>query len=556
MKTYIYLLLSLTFVYNISLKSSKKGSLRGNFFDEPIQNMLEIKYSINNNIIELEPDYIITKIGWTKREDYKFNYLLGIFEGSNDPSFLDAVPIAMIKEQGNLNAINYIDVNIPRVYKYIRYIPPNQNKTDISPIKFYGQLQSEIDINLREDFQITNLPLISIHTEDSIKPTQKSQELNCKIVITNEGKIQTKEDATIKVRGKSTSMQEKKPYKIKFNTKQEILGLKGSYKKWTLIANHYDRSLMRNALAFKVGQLVGYEYTPRCLPVDLVLNAEYRGNYYLCDQIEIGKDRINIDKMEKTDITEPNITGGYYCEIDGGGDFYGYTNLVTPKGIKWKINEPDEDDITEEQKNYIIGKMNQFESEAYNGIFNSMDYETYSKFFLVEEFCGDPDELWSSFYFTKRRNDDKFYFGPIWDFDLAFDNDMRLIPTNDKPDFVFNYAGGAQAGTMLNFTKILIGEKSIINYIRETWENLKKTTLNEDALINFIDQQQELIKESAELNFIKWDNYVKEKNSRKRGRSKINSKSFTADIDTLKDYIKKRFVSLTNIIDKAVPKAK
>ena len=230
MKQFFYLLLSLTFVYNISLNSIQKGSLRGNFSDEPIQNMLEIKYSINSNIIELESDYIITKISWTKREDYKFNYLLGIFEGSNDPSFSDAVPIAMIKEQGNLNEINYIDINVPKVYKYIRYIPPNQNKTDISPIKFYGQLQSEIDINLREDFQIINLPLISIHTEDSIKPTQKSQELNCKIVITNEGKIQTKEDATIKVRGKSTSMQEKKPYRIKFNTKQEILGLKSSYK--------------------------------------------------------------------------------------------------------------------------------------------------------------------------------------------------------------------------------------------------------------------------------------------------------------------------------------
>ena len=76
---------------------------------------------------------------------------------------------------------------------------------------------------------------------------------------------------------------------------------------------------------------------------------------------------------------------------------------MTPKGIKWKINEPDEDDITEEQKNYIIGKMNQFESETYSGIFNSMDYETYSKFFLVEEFCGDPDEIWSSFILQKEE---------------------------------------------------------------------------------------------------------------------------------------------------------
>ena len=198
--------------------------------------------------------------------------------------------------------------------------------------------------------------------------------------------------------------------------------------------------------------------------------------------------------------------------------------------------------------------MNQFESEGYSGIFSSMDYETYSKFFLVEEFCGDPDELWSSFYFTKRRNDDKFYFGPLWDFDLAFDNDRRLYPTNDKPNFAFYY--GSSAGTMVNFTKILVGEKTIINYIKNTWENLKKTVLNEDVLINFIDQQQELIKESAELNFIKWDNYMVEKNSWKREGIKNISQSFTAEIDTLKDYIQKRFVSLTNVIHKAVSNAK
>ena len=41
---------------------------------------------------------------------------------------------------------------------------------------------------------------------------------------------------------------------------------------------------------------MGFEYTPRCLSVDLILNAVYRGNYYLCDHIEIGKDRINIDE--------------------------------------------------------------------------------------------------------------------------------------------------------------------------------------------------------------------------------------------------------------------
>ena len=66
-------------------------------------------------------------------------------------------------------------------------------------------------------------------------------------------------------------------------------------------------------------------------------------------------------------------------------------------------------------------------------------YKYIVNFFLEEEFCGDIDASYSSFYITKKRNNDKFYFGPVWDFDLAFDNDNRLYPTNDKPNFVFNY---------------------------------------------------------------------------------------------------------------------
>ena len=536
----------------ISLNSRQNHRPKEQFSDEQNQNMFEVKYSVDNNIINLMFDsenYIITRISWTKKEDYRFNYLLGIFEGDNDPSFSNAVPIAMIKEVDYVNQENYIDVNIPNVYKYIRYIPPNKNKTDISPIKFYGQIKTELNSNLKE-FQPTNLPLISIHTEGSTKPIKKDVELDCKVIIINEGKIDTNADAKIKVRGKSTSMQEKKPYRLKFENEEEILGQEGSYKKWTLIANHYDKTLMRNALAFKISELIGFEYTPRCLPVDLILNGEYRGNYYICDQIEIGKNRINLDKMKETDVTEPNITGGYYLEIDGGGDFYGYSYLETPKGIKWKINNPDDDEIASEQKNYIIQRMNNFESEAYDGNFNSMDLDTYSKFFIQEEFCGDPDELWSSFYFTKKRNDDKFYFGPVWDFDLAFDNDMRLIPTNDKPNFAFYY--GASSGTMLDFTKALIGNKIIINYIKNTWENLKDSNLNENVLLNFIEEQKEYISESAELNFLKWNTYIRGTNF---GKGFLLER-FNIDVDILKEYVTKRFPKLTELINNAVSTTK
>ena len=297
---------------------------------------------------------------------------------------------------------------------------------------------------------------------------------------------------------------------------------------------------------------MGFEYTPRCLSVDLILNAVYRGNYYLCDHIEIGKDRINIDEMKKTDISYPNITGGYFLEIDMWG---GNENLETAKGIKWKIKEPDEKDITDEQKDYIIQKMNQFEAEAYSGNFTNMDLESFSKFFLVDEFCGDPDEVWSNYYITKRRNDDKFYFGPVWDNDLSFDNDKRLYPINNKTTFLFYY--GESAGTLRNFTEMLIKNKNIINYIKDTWEKLKNTSLNADVLIDFIEKEINHIKESAKLDTILWYDYKQIRNPNYiHGRKEIYKEDREIDLNGLKEYVKKRFDSLTKVINQAALEVK
>ena len=265
MKSKIFLLLSLVIIKFSTLKNLRED-------DEPILKLSEIEYTMNNNVIQINSEHVITQISWTKKGDNKFDYLFGVFEGANDPSFSDAVPIAMIKEQGSLNEVNIIDVDVPNSYKYLRYIPPNANKADISPIKLSGQLKSEINASQKKDFQVTNLPLVSIHVDNLVFPSNKDQEYNCKVVITNKGKIETNEAATIKIRGKSTSgAGDKKPYRIKFETKQQVLGLPGAFKKWTLIANFYDKSLLRNAVIFKVSEIMRFDFTTRYIPVDLIL---------------------------------------------------------------------------------------------------------------------------------------------------------------------------------------------------------------------------------------------------------------------------------------------
>ena len=127
---------------------------------------------------------------------------------------------------------------------------------------------------------------------------------------------------------------------------------------------------------------------------------------------------------------------------------------------------------------------------------------------------------------------------------------MRLIPTNDKPNFAFYY--GASSGTMLAFTKALIGNKIIINYIKNTWENLKDSNLNENVLLNFIEEQKEYLSESAELNFLKWDNYIKGTNF---GKGFLLER-FNIDVDVLKEYITGRFPKLTELINNAVSSTK
>ena len=521
-------------------------------FSINIEKIKETVISEEKNIFEIESNYIITQISWTKSENYVLNYVLGVFEASDDLSFADATPIAIIKEQGEFNEVNYLDLNTPKAYKYIRYIPPNKNNTRISPIKFYGyQIDSSDTLNQAKYFQVTNLPLISIHLKDESQSV-KDADSECSIKIINNGKIEIDEKGFIKLRGRTSKIvAEKKSFRIKFESKQKIFNFKGKEKKWTLIANHFDRSFLRNALAFKISELMELNFTPRCEPVDVILNGIYQGNYYICDKIEVGKNRVNITKMEATDISEPNITGGYLLQI---GASFGYGRnqpniFKTNRGIPGNIEFPEEDELTSEQKDYISEKLNQFEEEIYRGVLDSIDLESYSKYFLVEEFCGDPDNVYGSFYFTKERNDDKFHFGPVWDFDLAFDNDERFYPTSEKPQFCLYY--GDSAGTTRDFVKTLISNKNVIEYIKNTWDKLIESVLQEKILLNFIEERSQYIKESAELNLLKWDNYVGDDRPKwviNFGRS---GEDFIESVRIVKEYVSNRLISLTELINEA-----
>ena len=131
----------------------------------------------------------------------------------------------------------------------------------------------------------TNLPHLYINTFNGVSITSKDVYIYCKLVYVDENDVVTQYDSvSIKGRGNSTWGLSKKPYKIKFKEKQRFLGKDyANAKKWTILANAGDKTLIRNALTSELANWIGMRFAPAAKFVDLTLNGVYQGNYQISD---------------------------------------------------------------------------------------------------------------------------------------------------------------------------------------------------------------------------------------------------------------------------------
>ena len=482
---------------------------------------------------ELSSPHIIQKISWPSSDNAQINKMFSLFEGSNDPTFIDAVPLYMFKEEISTNTIE-IKSNIP--FKYIRFISSLKTNIEISNLEIFGYQQGSGTQNEENTYQPTNIPLIIVNTEGKINLRKKDQKTDCNIIIIDNGKITVKQTGTIRIRGNSSKNLEKKSFQINLDKKTNILDMPAKDKKWGLLANHMDKSLIRNLVAFEISSLLGQKYSPACRSVDLILDGSFEGNYIICDKIEKGKNRVELEDMDETCNEYPNITGGYLMEIDGFADQEPY-HFKSKKGVKVTIKYPE---TTTAQNSYIKSWFDDIEENIYNNQnVDNIDLETFSQFFILNEFCADIDSVWSSYYITKERNDDKMHFGPAWDFDLSLDNDNRLYPTNSKENWIFNY--GLSSGTFRQFISKLMSCEKTLNAVQEKWKDITMTSFTKENVFNFIDKQIKYIDESQKLNFKRWDvlNKILQYEAVARG-------SYEEEIKHLKEYIEERFMIFGN----------
>ena len=199
--------------------------------------------------LELSNPSKITKINFSHSSSNPKDYLLGVFQGANDKTFFDAFPLYMIKEELEPNKLNSIKISCNQKFQYIRYVGPDVKSSPISDFEVYGDLQNAEGSD--NYYQPTNLPLLIINSENSELPQGRDRQTRVKIntIIVNEGKINAKQTGTIKLRGNSSLMPDKKPYLINFDEETTFLDMPCNDKKWVLVPNGYDKTLLRNLLS-------------------------------------------------------------------------------------------------------------------------------------------------------------------------------------------------------------------------------------------------------------------------------------------------------------------
>lgn len=490
--------------------------------------------------LDLGKPHVITRVGWSPRNDGKGpeRVKLGVIEGANRNDFLDAVPLYIIDKTGVIGETHYADVAVSKGFRYVRYVGPNDARCNIAEVEFYGH---EGEGNESKFYLPSGIPVVIMNTVNAEEPYDKVNNIPSYVRIIDTDNSYVMDTATTRLRGNASLNFAKKPYRIKFESKQKPLDAPAKAKKWTLISNYGDKTLMRNLLGFHISQIMGMPYTPYGRSVDVILNGEYKGCYQLCDQVEVNKNRVNIDEMEKTDIDGENLTGGYLWEIDAYAD-QEVSWFTSKRGIPVTIKSPDEEDIKPEQTKYLKDFFNEMEETVYASYFENKDYgwrsildaETFLRHFLIGEMSGNTDTYWSVYQY-KKRGEKKAYTGPIWDLDLAFDNDYRTYPLNNKTEFVcFN--GGSVAGSMGDFVRqVILRDSQTMPELRKIWDEARHNGIDAVSLCAWIDSIANEIDRAQTLTFMRWNilNSKEHMNPVARG-------SFAAEVAYLKEFVAKR----------------
>ncbi len=326
--------------------------------------------------------------------------------------------------------------------------------TDTTRSDIFGTEDKTVTANFT--FDRKNLPIVSIQTETGKDVTSKDTYIGATVSICNTGNADWELSgaaAEIKGRGNGTWTYNKKSYRLRFDRKQQPLGLgTAEDRTWILMANHADRSMLRNYLAIDlINRIPDMGFNNSAKHVEVYLNGAYHGVYLLAEQIQVDAHRVDIGQDTLADPEAEDA--GFLVEMDEYANEE--TNYFYVEGKAYLIKS---DILNDAQFDYIrnyIADVDHAIREGDRAALEALtDLDSFVNGYIVEEFFKNLDAGWSSFYMYKKPGE-KMIFGPFWDFDLAAGNNISL--DNGAPE-------GIYVGRELGFSQRHVWYTQITNY--------------------------------------------------------------------------------------------
>jgi hypothetical protein len=344
----------------------------------------------------------------------------------------------------------------------------------------------------------TSYEIIAAGTKDTKYPDNHVD------IIDTAGQSFSFDNVEVKGRGNSTWGAPKKPFQIKFNQKTEMFDL-GASKKWVLLADYFDDSHLRNALTFHIASLLDMPYTNRGQFVDLYIDGQYYGVYYLCHKTEIGKSTVNLKNeygilIEMDNIHEPDEE---YVISDIGNHTFLAKDTVS-----------DSEQVQHAALEDFRQAYNRFEralyANDYDAIKKEIDVQSFVDYFLTFEYSVNVDGISTSFYFYKDGPDDLIHAGPIWDFDFAYSN-FRWRTNPDAPQrspyrsWSQTIMRRAQEDSYYDSEIFLrlMDHQEFRNLVKQTFQN--KIQPYYDEIDSFITDNGNYLRASATIDNRMWD---------------------------------------------------
>lgn len=413
----------------------------------------------------------------------------------------------------------------------------------------------------------SQIPFVSMTTEsgtlDHIRESKANRETGSLCMITPDWNVEYAGNLSlVRKRGNATAHHPKLPFRIKLETEASLAGI-GASRDYVLLAEYGDVSLMRNKTAMELANALTDRYQPEGEYIDLYVNGEYLGVYLLCGGIEVGENRVDIADLEyETELANgdsfhsgehyaivneeedtlekgykmlqnpEDITGGYLMELEYHGRYEGEetTGFRTERDWSLVIKAPEM--ASREQVQYIKETFQYAENAMYEenwidpvtgkSLEELVDLESFVHKYIVDEVCMNTD-LWTSQFLYKDRQDDKIYFGPVWDFDMAFGHyDTGLAPDEFYANWHIWYGEVYDNPLFWNCLQETYKDKCLPEL-----EALTETKMKE---------WKELLFDSAAMNFTRWnieDIYLSNFVLR-------TGESFEECVDSLEQYIRER----------------